>query len=225
MHVSKKKGTLLALTSCDQRRQNLENKKNKKQQAAQGKGHGKVGYWRRNCLVYLSELIKKKKNTGGASTPGIFVIELYSFPNKSWFYDTGCGTQICNTTQGLRRSRELKSGALNLYVERAKDLLGLIHTDVCSPFRTVSRYGASYFGTFNDDFSRSEQHKLGDDGEPTNYRAALSDPKFVKWLETMNEYLLSIKDNKFWSLMDLHPNAKTVGSKWLFKKNTDMDGW
>ncbi|GKD07508.1 retrotransposon protein, putative, ty1-copia subclass [Tanacetum coccineum] len=39
-------------------------------------------------------------------------------------------------------------------VERAKDLLGLIHTDVCGPFRTVSRQGASYFIIFTDDFSR-----------------------------------------------------------------------
>ncbi|GJY39806.1 retrotransposon protein, putative, ty1-copia subclass [Tanacetum coccineum] len=34
------------------------------------------------------------------------------------------------------------------------DLLGLIHTDVCGPFRHVSRKGASYFLTFTDDFSR-----------------------------------------------------------------------
>ncbi|GJT80337.1 retrotransposon protein, putative, ty1-copia subclass [Tanacetum coccineum] len=39
-------------------------------------------------------------------------------------------------------------------VKRAKDLLGLIHTDVCGPFRTVSKQGASYFVTFTDDFSR-----------------------------------------------------------------------
>ncbi|GJV31850.1 retrotransposon protein, putative, ty1-copia subclass [Tanacetum coccineum] len=39
-------------------------------------------------------------------------------------------------------------------VERARDLLGLIHTDVCGPFRTMSREGASYFITFIDDFSR-----------------------------------------------------------------------
>nr|GEX75830.1 retrotransposon protein, putative, Ty1-copia subclass [Tanacetum cinerariifolium] len=39
-------------------------------------------------------------------------------------------------------------------VERAKDLLGLIHTDVCGLFRTVSRQGARYFVTFTDDFSR-----------------------------------------------------------------------
>ncbi|GJS92759.1 retrotransposon protein, putative, ty1-copia subclass [Tanacetum coccineum] len=38
--------------------------------------------------------------------------------------------------------------------ERATDLLGLIHTDVCGPLRHVSRQGASYFITFTDDYSR-----------------------------------------------------------------------
>nr|GEX62841.1 retrotransposon protein, putative, Ty1-copia subclass [Tanacetum cinerariifolium] len=39
-------------------------------------------------------------------------------------------------------------------VERAKDLLGLIHADVCGPFKIMSRQGASYFVTFTEDFSR-----------------------------------------------------------------------
>nr|GEV46849.1 retrotransposon protein, putative, Ty1-copia subclass [Tanacetum cinerariifolium] len=39
-------------------------------------------------------------------------------------------------------------------VERAKDLLRLIRTDVCGPFRTVSIEGANYFITFIDDFIR-----------------------------------------------------------------------
>ncbi|GJT00295.1 retrotransposon protein, putative, ty1-copia subclass [Tanacetum coccineum] len=39
-------------------------------------------------------------------------------------------------------------------VKRAKDLLGLIHTDVCGPFKIVSRQGANYFVTFTDDFNR-----------------------------------------------------------------------
>nr|GEW40294.1 hypothetical protein [Tanacetum cinerariifolium] len=246
---------------------------------------GEVGHWRRNCPVYLVELMKKKKLSQGASTLGIFTIKLYSFPNKSWIYNTGCGTHICITTQGLRGSKKLKPGALSLYVgdghraaveaigtyhlelpsglfivlnnchyassitrgaisfsrlfdngfinhfddnnvisvsknnlvyfmavprddssilwrcrlghiikkhieklqhdgllnsidieslgkcvscmsgkmaikpyshqvERAKDLLGLIHTDVCDPFKIVSRQGVSYFVTFTDDFSR-----------------------------------------------------------------------
>ncbi|GJX04120.1 retrotransposon protein, putative, ty1-copia subclass [Tanacetum coccineum] len=47
---------------------------------------------------------------------GIFAIELNTFLNRSWIYNTSCGTHICNTTQGLRASRKLKPGALSLYV-------------------------------------------------------------------------------------------------------------
>ncbi|GKC02206.1 zinc finger, CCHC-type containing protein [Tanacetum coccineum] len=77
---------------------------------------GEVCHWRRNCPIYLAELMKKKKLSQGASTTGIFTIELYSFPSTSWVYDTGCGTHICITTHGLRRSRKLKPGALSLYM-------------------------------------------------------------------------------------------------------------
>ncbi|GJZ81687.1 retrotransposon protein, putative, ty1-copia subclass [Tanacetum coccineum] len=38
--------------------------------------------------------------------------------------------------------------------ERATDLLGITHTDVCGPLRHVSRQGVSYFITFTDDYSR-----------------------------------------------------------------------
>nr|GEV40781.1 hypothetical protein [Tanacetum cinerariifolium] len=38
--------------------------------------------------------------------------------------------------------------------ERATDLFGIIHTDVCNPLRHVSRQGDSYFITFTDDYSR-----------------------------------------------------------------------
>ncbi|GKD33855.1 retrotransposon protein, putative, ty1-copia subclass [Tanacetum coccineum] len=33
-----------------------------------------------------------------------------------------------------------------------------------------------------------------------------------------------MKDNEVWELVELPPDAKTVGHKWLFKKKTDMDG-
>ncbi|GJY47242.1 hypothetical protein Tco_0436305 [Tanacetum coccineum] len=75
-----------------------------------------VGHCKRNYPAYLAELIKKKKQVGIASSSGIFTIELFSFPNKSWVYDTGCGTHICNTKQGLRGERKLKQGALYLCV-------------------------------------------------------------------------------------------------------------
>ncbi|GJW43297.1 retrotransposon protein, putative, ty1-copia subclass [Tanacetum coccineum] len=190
-------------------------------------------------------------------------------------------------------------------VERAKDLLGLIHTDVCDPFRTVSREGTSYFITFKDDFSRYgfvylmkhkhevfetfkvfqnevenqlgkkikvirfdrggeylshefvnymkscginvrvpihrseripqvpdrygyyidvEEYELGDLDEPSNYKAALAYPESDKWLEAMNTEMQSMKDNQVWILFELPPNGRTVRSKWVFKKKTNMDG-
>nr|GEX79318.1 retrotransposon protein, putative, Ty1-copia subclass [Tanacetum cinerariifolium] len=202
-------------------------------------------------------------------------------------------------------------------VEKAKDLFVLIHTDICGPFKIMSRQGASYFFTFTDDFSSygydilstthprtkvlvarnaellenslinqeasgsledleiiqeedihlsidtslnheedaleidepqsdivpirrstrtrrapdrmclyidAEEHELGDLGEPANYKVALLDPEFEKWLNVMNVEMQSMKDNEVWVLVELPPNGKTIGSKWLFKKKTDMDG-
>ncbi|GKD51696.1 retrotransposon protein, putative, ty1-copia subclass, partial [Tanacetum coccineum] len=70
----------------------------------------------------------------------------------------------------------------------------------------------------------AEEHELGDHGEPPNYQAALSYPKSEKWIEAMNAEMQSMKDNQVWNLVELPPNYKTVGSKWLIKKKIDMDG-
>ncbi|GJZ90421.1 retrotransposon protein, putative, ty1-copia subclass [Tanacetum coccineum] len=97
---------------------------------------GETGHWKRNCPQYLAELLKKKKNAAsGAGGSGIFTIELNTFLNRSWIYDTGCGTYICNTTQGLRASRKLKPGALSLYVgngqREAVEAIGVFY--LCLP--------------------------------------------------------------------------------------------
>ncbi|GKE69190.1 retrotransposon protein, putative, ty1-copia subclass [Tanacetum coccineum] len=68
------------------------------------------------------------------------------------------------------------------------------------------------------------EHSLGDLNEPANYKAAMLDPESNKWLDAMNAKMQSMKDNQVWRLVELPPNGKTVGSKWLFKKKTDMDG-
>nr|GEW63609.1 hypothetical protein [Tanacetum cinerariifolium] len=70
----------------------------------------------------------------------------------------------------------------------------------------------------------AEEQELGDLGEPANYKAALLDPESKKWLNAMNVEMQSMKDNKVRVLVELPPNGKTVGSKWLFKKKTDIDG-
>nr|GEV51776.1 hypothetical protein [Tanacetum cinerariifolium] len=251
----------------------------------------------------------------GAGGSGIFVIELNTILNRSWIYDTGCGTHICNTTQGLRTSRKLKSRALSLYVDYAletaarilnmvptknvektpyevwhekapkipKETIGysfyylpenkvlvarnaeflknslinqeasrsiedleIIQEEYMHPFidtslnheeddleidepqsvivpihrSTRTRHAPSRMCLYIDD----QEHELGDLGEPTNYKAALLDTEFEKWLNAMNVEMQSMKDNEVWVLVELPPNGKTVGSKWLFKKKTNMDG-
>ncbi|GKA14270.1 zinc finger, CCHC-type containing protein [Tanacetum coccineum] len=59
--------------------------------------------------------------------------------------------------------------------------------------------------------------------EPLNYKAALSDSEYDKWLDAINIELQSMRDNQVWYLVDLLPNGRTVGSKWIFKKKTNMD--
>nr|GEW72490.1 hypothetical protein [Tanacetum cinerariifolium] len=142
---------------------------------------GETGHWKRNYPQYLAELLKKKNNVAlGAGGFGIFVIKLNTILNRSWIYDTDCGTHICNITQGLKASRKLNSRALTFkkrieklqhdglldstdlrafekfvscmsgkmarkpythQVERAKDLLGLIHINICGPFKIIVSKG------------------------------------------------------------------------------------
>nr|GFB39723.1 hypothetical protein [Tanacetum cinerariifolium] len=69
-----------------------------------------------------------------------------------------------------------------------------------------------------------EEHSLRDLNEPANYKVTLLDPKSNRWLDVMNAKMQSMKDNQVWRLVNLPPTGKTVGSKCLFKKKTDIDG-
>nr|GEZ96387.1 hypothetical protein [Tanacetum cinerariifolium] len=73
-------------------------------------------------------------------------------------------------------------------------------------------------------FSFIDLTHLEDLNEPANYKAALSDPEFEKWLVAMSAKMQSMYDNKVWRLVVLPPNAKVVKSKWIYKKKMDMDG-
>ncbi|GJW84817.1 retrotransposon protein, putative, ty1-copia subclass [Tanacetum coccineum] len=160
---------------------------------------GEVGHWKRNCPTYLTEFLKKKQISQGASTSGlresiprdgVYEIEMScSNTNDSsmrvsnkraklnldssllWHCRLGHISKkrieklqhdgLLNSTdiESLGKCVSCMSGKMarkpySHQVERAKDLLGLIHTDVCGPFRIVSRQGANYFVTFTDDFSR-----------------------------------------------------------------------
>ncbi|GKE09883.1 retrotransposon protein, putative, ty1-copia subclass, partial [Tanacetum coccineum] len=68
-----------------------------------------------------------------------------------------------------------------------------------------------------------KEHSLGDLNKPVNYKAAILDLESAKRLSAMNVEMQPMKDNQVWCLVDLPPNYKTVGNKWIFKKKTDMD--
>nr|GEZ81770.1 retrotransposon protein, putative, Ty1-copia subclass [Tanacetum cinerariifolium] len=94
-----------------------------------------VGHCKRNCLAYLAELIKKKKQVGTARL-------LRSTDDESFDQCVSCLSG--NTT---RKSFPYRP-------EKETDILGIIHTDVCGPLRHVSRQDVSYFITFTGDYSR-----------------------------------------------------------------------
>ncbi|GJZ84927.1 zinc finger, CCHC-type containing protein [Tanacetum coccineum] len=60
-------------------------------------------------------------------------------PAKDSVYDTGCGTHICNTTQGFRRSWKLKPGALSLYIGNGEcaAIEAIRSYDLCFPIGLV----------------------------------------------------------------------------------------
>ncbi|GJX43652.1 retrotransposon protein, putative, ty1-copia subclass [Tanacetum coccineum] len=76
-------------------------------------------HWKRSCLKYLKDLKDGKVEKGSHS--GMFMIELHNTTTSdSWVLDTGCGTHICTVLQGLKESRRLNHGELNLVMGNKK---------------------------------------------------------------------------------------------------------
>ena len=72
------------------------------------------GHWKRNCKLYLEDL--KKKKSRKATILGIYVIEVNPPTSASLVLVTGCGSHICVNVQGLRSSRSLVKGEVDLRV-------------------------------------------------------------------------------------------------------------
>ena len=78
------------------------------------------GHWKRSCPKYLEDL---KAGKVKASSSGIFSIEFHNIStsiSRSWVLDTGCGTHICSNLKGLRGSRTVMRGELNLIMGNRK---------------------------------------------------------------------------------------------------------
>ena len=87
---------------------------------------GKPGHWRKHCKAFLAS---KKKSE--ATTSGTFMIEINFSPSTSWVMDTGCGTHICTDVQGLRQSRVLAKGEVDLRVGNGAHVAALAVGTYC----------------------------------------------------------------------------------------------
>ncbi|KAK8986846.1 hypothetical protein V6N11_037772 [Hibiscus sabdariffa] len=74
----------------------------------------KSSHWKRNCPVYLEEV--KKAKAVGASVSGIYVIDVNMSTSSSLVLDTGCGSHICTSVQGLHMRKNLAKGDVDLRV-------------------------------------------------------------------------------------------------------------
>ncbi|GJX47470.1 zinc finger, CCHC-type containing protein [Tanacetum coccineum] len=202
-----------------------------------------VGQWRRNYSSYQAEL-KKRKNASVASTSACILNMVSTKKVERTPYEIWHGKALklsylrvwgCNALVKRDALDKLDPRSINLMVQEASRShrllessgsnrgLELIQEEDTQPSENTSEIHnevAPIEGFYVD----VEEYELGDLNEPPNYKAALSDPEFDKWLETMNTKMQSMKDNLVWVLVDLPPNCRTVGSKWIFKKKTNMDG-
>ena len=86
--------------------------------------YNEQGHWKRNCKLYLEDL--KKKKSSEATTSSIYVIEVNLSTSASWVLDTGCGSHICVNVQGLRSSRSLAKGEVDLRVGNGARVAALV---------------------------------------------------------------------------------------------------
>ena len=72
---------------------------------------GNTEHWKRNCKIYLEKINK-------AGPSGVYIVEI-NFSSKdslAWVLDTGCVSHICISMQGLKNSRRLAKGDVDLRV-------------------------------------------------------------------------------------------------------------
>ena len=76
------------------------------------------GHWKRNCSKYLADKAKSGGMTYDSGTLVCNVIDIYlaDAPNSSWVYDTGSVIHICNSLQGLVRTRSVARGEVDIRV-------------------------------------------------------------------------------------------------------------
>ena len=78
-----------------------------------------TGHWKRNYSKWLAEHGKKagsETSSKGALVRYVIDIYLADIANRSWVFDTGSIVHICNSMQGLVRTRLVAQGEIDIRV-------------------------------------------------------------------------------------------------------------
>ena len=59
---------------------------------------------------------------------------------------------------------------------------------------------------------------------PQNLKEASTSLDAIFWKEAVNDEMESLISNRTWKLVDLPPGCKTIGCKWVLRKNLKSDG-
>jgi hypothetical protein len=62
------------------------------------------------------------------------------------------------------------------------------------------------------------------EGDPTSFEEAMRSDYSLKWLEAMQDEMISMNTNDVWDLEEIPNGAKTVGSKRVYKIKCDSKG-
>ncbi|GJR24431.1 retrotransposon protein, putative, ty1-copia subclass [Tanacetum coccineum] len=170
-----------------------------------------VGHWKKNCPIYLVELLKKKKQVGSASssdnchyaptiTRGVVSV--------SRLVDNGFVQ--CFTDYGISVS---KNDVLYFNaIARNVDLKEIQEEEDTTPSEITSNIPQEVEG-FEPPQPPQEEVILIRRGIleiPANYKAAMLDPESKKWVDAINAEMQSMIDNMVWVLVDLPPNSRLV---------------
>src|ERR1700734_3289477 len=60
--------------------------------------------------------------------------------------------------------------------------------------------------------------------DPTRYEEAVTDVDSCLWKTAMKAEMESMYSNQVWELVDLPPNVRPIGCKWIYKRKRNSEG-
>jgi hypothetical protein len=76
----------------------------------------------------------------------------------------------------------------------------------------------------SDDYKVYVSVEIQREGDPTSFEEFMRSAYSSKWLEAMEDEIISMSINKVWDLEEILKGAKTIGCKWLYKIKCDSKG-